>query len=269
MISVGGEVLATATGFLSTAERPPDIPSPHGITVEPGQRLQCAMLVTNRHVLTGRNNDTGQPLDGRTGGTPELVEIWHQGRPIGRQSLYCEQGRAMWVEHPDLGPRVDVVGLAMNQPAIHIRPYDPPDMVPESARHESLQMRVVVGDDLFVVGFPFGAQDKKGSPIWTRASAATEPEEHYDDLPRFLVDARTRTGQSGSPVVAVRRSDRAWIDPDGQAMAGPGVRFLGVYSGRINDEADLGYVWTKQCVGEVTARGVRGSIDRHGHTVAD
>ena len=74
----------------------------------------------------------------------------------------------------------------------------------------------------------------------------------WENLPRFLIDSRTRSGQSGSPVIAY--SDGGAVPmADGSLafMSGPMEQFFGVYSGRINAESDLGVVWKAQVVREV------------------
>lgn len=43
-------------------------------------------------------------------------------------------------------------------------------------------------------------------------------------------------------------------------LAGPLEQFVGVYSGRISDESDLGFVWKATVVREVVDSGVPGSI---------
>lgn len=80
----------------------------------------------------------------------------------------------------------------------------------------------------------------------------------------FLVDARTRRGQSGSPVFLMRRHFAE--DTGGHPL--PRTPFVGVYSGRANDEAtdtttrlpaDLGFVWhagevDRICLGNMRAQ---------------
>jgi hypothetical protein len=73
------------------------------------------VLVTNRHNVTGRNQDTGQPLSS-TGGIPDRLAIVHNrtGR-LGQwlpkfENLYAGD-RPRWKEHPALGARADFVAL--------------------------------------------------------------------------------------------------------------------------------------------------------------
>ena len=131
-----------------------------------------------------------------------------------------------------------------------------------------------VGDDVTVVGFPFGV-NVNALGIWTRASIASEYDADYEGLPVFLVDARTRDGQSGSPVIFFRtggyltkygalqlppikepRSPGAPINEDAPRPDVPTtLEFLGVYSGRIDERSDLGFVWRPSVVREIIERG--------------
>jgi hypothetical protein len=92
----------------------------------------------------------------------------------------------------------------------------------------------------------------KGTAIWVRGTIASEPGIDYDDLPRFLVDARTRVGQSGSPVIRVSVDGLTPTVDWGVAIYnGPVMRLVGVYSGRINQESDLGYVWRVGVINDI------------------
>jgi hypothetical protein len=69
----------------------------------------------------------------------------------------------------------------------------------------------------------------------------------YEDRPVFLIDATTRGGMSGSPVVLRIYGDYATIG--GKSW----TRFLGVYSGRIHDQTEIGRVWRPSVIKEILA----------------
>jgi hypothetical protein len=73
--------------------------------------------------------------------------------------------------------------------------------------------------------------------------------------PVFLIDCRTRPGQSGSAVIAYRPSGYRRYENDRVVshFTGKAWEFLGVYSGRVNSESDLGKVWHVSAVEEVLA----------------
>lgn len=121
---------------------------------------------------------------------------------------------------------------------------------------------VSAGDDAFVLGYPLGIEGGFGFPIWKRASVASEPDIDLDGLPRLLIDASTRKGMSGSPVIVVQSGVMRTPGADGSEYTlGRGSKFLGVYSGRMADDpmgASLGYVWKGRVIDEILDGRVKG-----------
>ena len=107
---------------------------------------------------------------------------------------------------------------------------------------------------LSIIGFPFGYAGGGALPIWVQGAIATEPSVDWDGLPRFLIDSRTRPGQSGSPVILYREAGLT-TNAAGEhvVIPGPHERFVGVYSGRISEQSDLGIVWKPRVVREIVA----------------
>lgn len=104
-----------------------------------------------------------------------------------------------------------------------------------------------LGEDCFIIGYPRGLSGDGRTPIWKRATIASEPNNTYKGDLVFLVDTATREGMSGSPVFLVRREaalsdrNRRGIDEEKKE------KLIGVYSGRIGaDElgVQLGIVWS-------------------------
>jgi hypothetical protein len=74
----------------------------------------------------------------------------------------------------------------------------------------------------------------------------------WNDLPVFLIDSRTRPGQSGSPVIQYSKGGAVPLaDGSTGVFAGPVERLVGVYSGRINDQSDLGFAWKRTVVSDI------------------
>ncbi len=122
-------------------------------------------------------------------------------------------------------------------------------------------MAVGVARGLSIVGFPFGITGGGGLGIWVQGSVATEPTLDFNGLPCFLIDSRTRPGQSGSPVIAYAAGGAvSMADGSTEIHGGPVEEFLGAYSGRINDQSDLGFVWKSAAVQEIVDKGARGSV---------
>lgn len=198
-------------------------------------------LITSRHVLRGRHQTSNAPLH-PSGAVPDFVCVAHNGRQLGTwkwftEPLYDRNGVALWKEHPDLGPLVDVVALRCNDLAdVQIRPYDP--------WKPGAPLRHDICDAVNIVGFPLVTSDGKNIPVWTRAFVASDPALDYSGVPCFLVDARTTGGAAGAPVIVYATSGLADLDDGTTAQVEkPLGRFVGVYSGRITAESDLGVVW--------------------------
>ena len=105
---------------------------------------------------------------------------------------------------------------------------------------------------LSVVGFPFGLSGGGDFAIWATGFVASEP--HIPDQPTFYIDCRSRQGQSGSADIAHRNGGTVAMSYGGaQVFGGPVSRFLGIYSGRVNSESDLGIVWKASAIAELVA----------------
>ena len=208
-------------------------------------------LITNRHNVTGRNQETGQPLS-KTGGIPNHVVVLHNRKNhlaqwVPRKEALYEGDKPRWVEHPTLGPKADFVALQLTDlNDVELYPYDPANPGP--------QIMVGPADPVSVIGFPFGVTAGGAFGVWATGFLASEPEVDFNNLPIQLIDCRTRQGQSGSPVLAYRAGGAVAMQNGGSAMfGGPVERFIGVYSGRINAESDLGVVWKATAISELVA----------------
>jgi hypothetical protein len=250
LISPGGSTLGPATAFLARS----------------GNEY---WLITNWHVLSGRNAETGDVMSA-TGATPVKTLVrFHSPAGLGSFTevelpLVDDDERPLWLEHPQFGRQVDVAALRVPQGTDGISQITSSDgfastvrplinfYAADLANPDPAGIFVSIGERLSVVGFPIG-EDVQGFPIWTQGFVASEPDLRYRSLPCFLIDSRTRQGQSGSPVF--------FYSASGQYPSAVGVttlglsqinsRLMGVYSGRINAESDIGRVWTTQAVIEV------------------
>lgn len=229
-----GTVLGSATGFLSQNAQ--------------GRHY----LLTNRHVVTGRRQDDNQPMH-RMGGVPNELVIWHNrttgiGQWIAKvEPLYGADDVPLWREHPNLGAQADIVALPLTQ-LDEVRDYS------YDLNNPGADIQVGVADPVSVVGFPFGLAGGGLFAIWATGFQATEPIADFGDRPTLLIDCRSRSGQSGSPVIAYRSGGMLPMAGGGAAaFAGPVWRLIGMYSGRINAESDLGIVWKLSALRELMA----------------
>ncbi len=231
-LQFNGNNIATGTGFIA------DTPS-------------GPALITNRHNVTGRNNVTNDTLS-PNGHTPDSIVIVHnrQGH-LGQwveknEPLFDEDHNPKWIEHPTLGATVDFVALPLTELADI-------DLFPHTLGVGDPQILVAPSDTVSVVGFPFGLAGGGALAIWATGFMATEPEINHNNLPTFLIDCRARPGQSGSAVIAHRNGGMVGMEDGGSAaFDGPVTKFLGIYSGRINAQSDLGIVWKGSAIKELT-----------------
>lgn len=221
-----GQPLSTGTAFVANAPRGP-------------------VLITNRHNVTGRHQETREPLSD-SGDVPNEVRILHNranrlGQWVSRVESLYNNGQPLWIEHPILGARADFVALPLTQlDDVQLYPYtlgvgDPPIIVAPA-------------EVVSVVGFPFGLTAGGSLAVWATGFVATDPDINYDNLPLFLIDCRSRQGQSGSAVIAHRTGGAVGTERGVSVGGGVMTRFLGIYSGRINLQSDLGFVWKAEAI---------------------
>lgn len=228
-----GQPLSTGTGFISPSGTGP-------------------VLITNRHNVTGRRQDNNKPMS-PTGGVPNEVVVYHNvkgqlGSWQGKiEPLYSgvDNEKPLWIEHPVLGSRADFVALPLTQlDDVETYPYDPAVPGPD----------IMIGpaDAISVIGFPFGITAGGVFPVWATGFIASEPIVDFNDLPIQLIDCRSRQGQSGSPVIAYRSGGTVAMTDGRSAMfAGPVSKLIGIYSGRINAESDIGIAWKTSAILEL------------------
>ena len=181
-------------------------------------------LITNWHVVSGRNFLTGEPLV--RGEEPLSLALKLATYEVGdctdeewiiapHDMVLFEGENPIWLEHPWLGRLCDVVAI----------PTERPDMCPRGM-HNAVNMidtspisniPIKPGGDVFIIGFSQSISVGFGLPLWKSGYIASEPQ--YDivvdgeawefgemrsgtRLPAFFVDAQTRKGMSGAPVFA-------------------------------------------------------------------
>jgi len=231
-LQVDGQVLGSGTGFVANSAVGP-------------------VLMTNLHIVTGIHPETGIILS-PTGGVPNEILIHHNladhlGQWIPRTESLLENGEPRWLRHPRLGPETDFVALPL-------RELNDTVLFPHSLGLGDPLIVVGPAEKVSVVGFPFGIRTGGSLALWTTGYVASEPQIDHDGRPIFLIDCRARPGQSGSPVIAQRSGGMLPLeDGSSKVFSGPVSRFLGIYSGRINPESDLGIVWKAEVIKELVA----------------
>jgi S1-C subfamily serine protease len=224
-------LLSTGTGFIIMSKNGP-------------------VLVTNRHNVTGKHQTTGECLDKYAAIPDEIVITHNSAEGVGVwinvvEPLY-KDGVPLWMEHPSLGKLADFVALPLTQfEGVNLWPY-------EFNESPGTTIRVGVADIVSVIGFPFGLTAGKNFAIWSTGFVASEPNSDFKELPVFLIDCRSRPGQSGSAVMAVRNGGLIPMNDGNQISTNvPITTFMGIYSGRIHNESDLGMVWKASAIKEL------------------
>ncbi len=225
-------------------------------------------LITNWHNATGRNPNNGEPLSDNHAGIPDIFVTYFRlkegnGRAqLNKIHLYSDDNmmKPKWLIHPKYKEKVDVIAIEINKEEKYeyfvINNADFEENIPPE-----------VGDECFVIGYPFKDFRYLGLPIWKKASIATEPSVNEDQLPKILIDTATRSGLSGSPVVYQRVGIHE-TNMDGQltkdSLIGRIRGFLGIYSGRIGKgeiHAQLGIVWKERVIQEIIEGGMKSDIE--------
>jgi len=205
-------------------------------------------LITNWHVVSGISSQNGDTLNADKR-IPHEIIIYHHSKQLGywipkKEELYTTLGKKKWIEHIN-GKKVDVIALPLSNitPDIKIYPLDlklaNTDMIPEVAMNVS------------IIGYPGGLEGSKNFPIWKTGHIASEPLLNFNGNPIFLIDATTRGGMSGSPVVF--RLLSGYKTKSGVRAGG---RFhyqtllLGIYSAQF-PYPEIGVVWKPVVINEI------------------
>lgn len=154
-------------------------------------------LVTNRHVVCDDINKL----------YPDKLQVQVHDNPADLTShgeLWLDvldaKGKPLWREHPELGKKVDVVAIPINDPLVianwHVDTFGPDNLLDET-------QPLPLGQEVIVIGFPLGFEDTVHRlPLIRRATVASVYPLPFKGERYFITDARLHRGSSGSPVVA-------------------------------------------------------------------
>jgi hypothetical protein len=221
-------------------------------------------LVTAWHVLSGRRSDTGEIRSGKAL-CPDYVRVRFANEddlsPIHVDYELYDDGTDEFQVNPRFrspsARRIDVAALhigevpstavdsAMPNTWPTLRELSPRERRAQLGSEADTPIPLRITDRLFVLGFPFGDTGSWPFAVWTAAPVASEPLAGWNGLPGFLLDSRTRQGQSGSPVVMhIRPGEPVVADGTVHLHEESVTALIGIYSGRLHPDSDLGMVWT-------------------------
>jgi hypothetical protein len=168
-----------------------------------------------------------------------------------------------WLEHPISKSNIDVVGIPLN--AVLLEKIHPGSFVNLHNSSDD-QDGFIPSAPLYVIGFPL-RRKANYLAVWSGGTLAYEPKFDFpyidnegveQQLPAYLISARTFSGQSGSLVIEYAGQMGGW---DGKRFStGSGTRdeILGMYTCRISadngsnkETSDLGLVWKQQILFEI------------------
>lgn len=228
-------------------------------------------LITNGHNVTRMNPETNERISTSIAIPARFDTVVRRKDPENIKAVYSEDVKIdlyedieclkpKWYVHPQFEYNVDVVAISICSKSelpngVNLYPINKLDF--------DDNFEIEVGDDLYILGYPYNLNGGKGLPIWKRGTVATEPYFDLDNLPKFMIDSATKSGMSGSPVIMKTIGFYKQNKVD-KSIFGPVYVFAGVYSGRLfakdSFEAQLGIVWKSSVIEEIINGKVLGNI---------
>jgi hypothetical protein len=235
-------------------------------------------LVTNWHVLTGRNINAPHKALHSQGCIPNRLRVnlilksdqpeyqtVNPGQLLLKEifiELYDSSGAALWLQHPQKS--AFDIGILNLQPIVGQF-----EMRGVNQLASQYDMAIEIGNQVFILGYPLGFQHFMETPIWKSGIIASEPHlETTETRNRVVIDGTTRQGMSGSPVIMRQKTHS--LSEKGEIIHQPNAsRFIGIYSSRpdipwaadVNDEdrrVELGYFYKAGCIDEAIRNGIPG-----------
>jgi hypothetical protein len=252
---------------------------------------QSIALVSNWHVFSGVNPLNGSNLDKTRGYFPNRVEFHInlfdrevQSAVARHQSVTFvdSSGNSLWwqlKEYRGLNGKpkiVDIGVLVLNEyiadfALIKDQIVALPSQVIVRFDETGIARSIIhgyprVAAELFILGYPKGLAKQGVFPIWKRASVASEPLFPVMGIdPIIFIDAATRDGMSGSPVLYFGNEiTDEYGDPIPEEKRVERTPWLvGVYAGRegVTDDEykmTIGRVWRKSLLDEIFFQQVPG-----------
>jgi Trypsin-like peptidase domain len=242
-------------------------------------------LVTNWHVLSGRNASDPTKVLHTKGSLPNRLRLSLILKPDQPEytipqepepqflkqeqtiELYHQNGAATWYQHPM--KNICDVGVLNASPFVGRFLINGINQIAQQN-----DMAIQTGNPIFILGYPLGFSHFIDTPIWKSGCIASEPhlettEETGLSGGRVVIDATTRQGMSGAPVIM--REKTHYLAENGEIKQhANATRWIGVYASRPNipaaqvgppDEdrrAEIGYLYKSGAVQRTIADGIRG-----------
>ena len=229
-------------------------------------------LVTNYHVISGRNPLTGNIM------SKELYvprKIAYYGTSIRQEAGDVIFSRKRWVLA--FSDEIDMDAVLAQAPIVNGNPVDvwafplAPNTIllkdpARSGFHQSELLSCAInqntstitgikaGDDCFALGYPIQNYAGLMPPIWKRGSIASDTAIGVDGKPAFLVDAATTKSMSGSPIIC-KSTDIITDIANRRIGHKTNYGIIGIYGGRLQrkdlEDTQIGYGWYKTVIDPV------------------
>ena len=244
-------------------------------------------IITAWHNVTGLNTESLNYLDTRNA-VPNYIWITFKHCFLGGYSnirikipLY-DDDRALFYIHPENWPRIDVVAIPFDPLGQHITKIpldaggyqevsislDIEHITPGQCPIRTVQDfcmsgelaktwldTVAVTEEVFIPSYPHNITDDMFSPVWKRATLASNPRDPWNRERKFLIDSASSSGMSGASVFYYAPSGLLRIGASRYQQHSPVAIFAGVYVGRlgVTNKADpqVGTVWHASLVDEI------------------
>ena len=226
---------------------------------------QGQFLITNWHNLSGQNPFDGSYLN-LGGKVPDSIRIY-PAYLVGPKQLIQRTPVTIPLfetfHEPTCKQHRHFLELRIDIAAIKLDPAQQPEQGKLAALNQlgdQPKLFSHVGSNVFVVGYPFAEhEDLHRFPLWKRGSIASEPLIGWQGRPIFLIDAASRPGMSGSPVIRkifgpapIWNGDEFYIQGDSIMRQ----EFVGIYSGHLRSkqqDVTIGIAWYGKLIPEVLA----------------
>lgn len=243
-----------------------------GFVVETSYKRK--FLITNRHNVTGVDQETGASLSSSTTG-PEYLAVLApvRGKSTERASLaagaqsyvklvfslYDDDGHPVWYEHEHATAGIDVVAIALpefkSEKTGRVREWEFSGYPYGSWGSKNLfsapRPCIYSGQSMFVVGYPNDLHFGSGLlPLWSHATLASDASQ-LRNHEIFFIDSSTSQGHSGSAVVFHQVHGTILVEDNNKNVTEvhlrePMTQLMGIYSGRIKSvkgPTTFGRVW--------------------------
>lgn len=229
------------------------------------KRESKTYLITNWHVVTGKNSETNKCIRDDCAIPDRIsINVLKNGAHVEFEDFEIrlfEGERPVWLEHPVYKSDVDVVAIEVHIPNNLL-------VIPLNECIEPFNEDTIaeISNDVFILGFPFGLS-ADGFPIWKRASVASEPIVDIGGMPKLLVDTASRSGMSGAAVVLFEKRAVTLVSGSSDGLDSKisrhRMKIVGVYSGRIgakneldkkSEDVQLGIVWKAKVIDEIISQ---------------